>query len=432
MRAVADNIALAEVTGIDTLQDDPGEMAGLRCFGGTRRILYAASIGTINPNFGFTILLSLFAAAVLGGIGNAYGALAGGIVIGLSQEWSTLFFQPTLEAGHWLRHSDPDAPPDAARDLRPQEDALVSVDFWLGVGVIAGIYGIFVLGLQINVGFTGLLNLGQAGFMSIGAYAMGMLVVDAGWSLWAAMPVAAAIAVVAGLLVGLPSLRLRSDYFAIATIAFAEIVRYTFQNAAFAGGNQGIIGYDQEWRALAAWLLHQLAYFGLGGITQLPLFIVVWISFGICLAVLRLLEASPWGRVLRAIREDEEAAAALGKNVLTYKLQSLAIAAALAAIAGFFLALNVTYLYPSEFDPTFTFLGYAILVLGGYASYGGVALGAILLWSVMEGLRFLHLPLSDGQQGSLRFVLIGLALILLSMFRPEGLLGRKAEMQLRR
>ncbi len=308
----------------------------------------------------------------------------------------------------------------------------MSVDFWLGVGVIAGIYGIFVLGLQINVGFTGLLNLGQAGFMSIGAYAMGMLVVDAGWSLWAAMPVAVAIAVVAGLLVGLPSLRLRSDYFAIATIAFAEIVRYTFQNAAFAGGNQGIIGYDQEWRALAAWLLHQLAYFGLGGITQLPLFIVVWISFGICLAVLRLLEASPWGRVLRAIREDEEAAAALGKNVLTYKLQSLAIAAALAAIAGFFLALNVTYLYPSEFDPTFTFLGYAILVLGGYASYGGVALGAILLWSVMEGLRFLHLPLSDGQQGSLRFVLIGLALILLSMFRPQGLLGRKAEMQLRR
>jgi hypothetical protein len=75
-------------------------------------------------------------------------------------------FQPTLEAGHWLRHSDPDAPADAARDLRPQEDALVSVGFWLDVGVIASIYGIFVLGLQINVGFTGLLNLGQAGFMS--------------------------------------------------------------------------------------------------------------------------------------------------------------------------------------------------------------------------------------------------------------------------
>jgi branched-chain amino acid transport system permease protein len=308
----------------------------------------------------------------------------------------------------------------------------VSVDFWLGVGVVAGIYGIFVLGLQINVGFTGILNLGQAGFMGIGAYAMGMLVVDAGWSLWAALPVAVAVAVLAGVLVGLPSLRLRSDYFAIATIAFAEIVRYTFQNAAFAGGNQGIIGFDQEWRTLAASLLRALAPIGLGGVTQLPLFVAVWLCFGICLVLLWALAASPWGRVLRAIREDEDAVAALGKNVLAYKLQSIGIAAGLAAIAGFFLSLNVTYLYPSEFDPTFTFLGYAVLVLGGYASYGGVALGAVLLWSVMEGLRFLHLPLSEGQQGSLRFVLIGLALILISMLRPQGLLGRKAEMQLRR
>jgi len=307
----------------------------------------------------------------------------------------------------------------------------MSVDFWLGVGVTAGVYAIFVLGLQINVGFTGILNLGQAGFMGIGAYAMGMLVVYAGWSIWAAMPAAILIAIVAGLLVGLPSLRLRADYFAIATIAFAEIVRYTFQNAAFAGGNQGIIGYDEEWRVIAGWLLRQLDAIGLGGDTQLPLFIAVWSCFGLCLIGLKLLQASPWGRVLRAIREDEVAAAALGKNILAYKLQSLAIAAALAAIAGFFLALNVTYLYPSEFDPTFTFLGYAVLVLGGFASYGGVALGAVLLWSIMEGLRFLNLPLSAGQLGSLRFVLIGLILILLSMLRPQGLLGRKAEMQLR-
>jgi branched-chain amino acid transport system permease protein len=308
----------------------------------------------------------------------------------------------------------------------------MSLDFWLGVTVIAGIYAIFVLGLQINVGFTGILNLGQAGFMSIGAYAMGMLVTDAGWSIWIAMPAATVIAVLAGIAVGLASLRLRADYFAIATIAFAEIVRYTFQNASFAGGNQGIIGYDQEWRAFADWLLDRLAVAGLGNATQLPLFLAVWITFGICLMALRRLQRTPWGRVLRAIRDDEAAAAALGKNVLAYKLQSLAIAAALAAIAGFFLALNVTYLYPSEFDPTFTFLGYAALVLGGFASYGGVAVGTVLLWSVMEGLRFLPLPLSSGQLGALRFTLIGLVLILASMLRPQGLLGRKAEMRLSR
>lgn len=310
--------------------------------------------------------------------------------------------------------------------------SFLHADFWIGVGVIAGIYGIFALGLQINVGFTGLLNLGQAGFMSIGAYAMGMLVVDAGWSLWAAMPVAILAAVAAGLLVGLPSLRLRSDYFAIATIAFAEIVRYTFQNASFAGGNQGIIGFDGEWRDFAGFLSDELTAIGLGDQTQLPIFITVWAVFGLCLVSLRGLQASPWGRVLKAIREDEEAAAALGKNVLAYKLQSLGIAAALAAVAGFFLAMNVTYLYPSEFDPIFTFFGYAVLILGGFASYTGVALGTILLWSLIEGLRFLDLPLSSGQLGSLRFVLVGLVLVLLSMIRPQGLLGRKAEMQMRR
>jgi ABC-type branched-subunit amino acid transport system permease subunit len=308
---------------------------------------------------------------------------------------------------------------------------VLHLDFWIGVGVVAGIYGIFALGLQINVGFTGLLNLGQAGFMSIGAYAMGMLVVDGGWSIWAAMPAAIVVAVVAGLLVGLPSLRLRSDYFAIATIAFAEIVRYTFQNADFAGGNQGILGFDDEWRTVAGWLSDRLAAIGLGGQSQLPIFLAVWVVFLLCLVGLRFLQASPWGRVLKAIREDEEAAAALGKNVLAYKLQSLGIAAALAAIAGFFLALNVTYLYPSEFDPIFTFFGYAVLILGGFASYGGVVLGTIVLWSLIEGLRFLDLPLSSSQLASLRFILVGLVLVLLCMLRPQGLLGRKAEMQMR-
>ncbi len=311
----------------------------------------------------------------------------------------------------------------------------MSFEFWIGVGVTAGIYGIFALGLQINVGFTGLLNLGQAGFMAIGAYAMGLLVVDAGWPLWAALPAAVLVAVAAGLLVGLPSLRLRADYFAIATIAFAEIVRYTFQNAAFAGGNQGIIGYDAAWRDLADRANAWLAAAGLGGQPQLPLLIAVWLAFGLCLAGLTALQASPWGRVLKAIREDEEAAAALGKNVLACKLQSLGIAAALAAVAGFFLALNVTYLYPSEFDPTFTFFGYTVLILGGFASYAGIVLGTVLLSALIEGLRFLNLlglPLSAGQLGSLRFVLVGLALVLLSLLRPQGLLGRRAEMLQRR
>jgi branched-chain amino acid transport system permease protein len=222
-----------------------------------------------------------------------------------------------------------------------------------------------------------------------------------------------------------------SDYFGIVTIAFSEIVRYALQNAAFTGGNQGVLGFDGGWREFQAWASNELSPIGLGGTIQLPLLIAVWATLLICLAALTILQRSPWGRVLKAIREDEDAAAALGKNVFAFKLQSLGIAAALAAVAGFFLALNVTYLYPSEFDPSFTFFGYAALILGGFASYGGVVAGAIILCALTEGLRFLDLPLSSSQSGSLRFIIVGLVLIILAMFRPQGLLGSKAEMQLR-
>ena len=105
----------------------------------------------------------------------------------------------------------------------------MSIDFWINVGVLAAIYGIFSLGLQLNVGFTGLANFGQAGFMAIGAYASGLLVVDWGWPLWAALVAGIVLAVGAGLFVGVSSLRLRADHFAMATIAFGEIVRYTLK-----------------------------------------------------------------------------------------------------------------------------------------------------------------------------------------------------------
>ena len=98
----------------------------------------------------------------------------------------------------------------------------MSVDFWIGVAVVAGIYGIAALGLQLNAGFTGLLNFGQAGFMAVGAYSMSLLVVNGGWPLAVAIPIAIAASILSALLIGVPSLRLRSDYFAIATIAFAE------------------------------------------------------------------------------------------------------------------------------------------------------------------------------------------------------------------
>jgi len=310
-------------------------------------------------------------------------------------------------------------------------EAFTDLDFWIGVGILAGTYTIFALGLQINVGYTGIVNFGQAGFMAIGAYTMGILVVKAGWSFWLALPAATAVAMAAGLLIGLPSLRLRADYFAIVTIAFAEIVRYVAQNAReLTGGNQGLLGYDDAWAGVSAWMLDRLEAVGLADQFLLPLLLVTWITAVGLIVVLSVVQRTPWGRVLRAIREDEDAARALGKNTFAYKLQSLAIGAALGALAGYFLALNLAFVSPESFEPLFTFIGYAVLILGGLASYAGVALGALVLWTLLEATRFLDLPLAAEKVAALRFMLVGLLLILLMAFRPQGILGKRREMVL--
>jgi branched-chain amino acid transport system permease protein len=307
-------------------------------------------------------------------------------------------------------------------------EAFTAVRFWTGVGILAGIYTIFTLGLQLNVGFTGIVNFGQAGFMAVGAYAMAILVIKAHWSFWLALPAAVLIAMAFGVIVGLSSLRLRADYFAIATIAAAEIVRYTALNArGLTGGNQGLLGFDQTWTSLSNTIDGWLQSLGWQDPEILfPLFVVVWLVALIATVALYFVQRSPWGRVLRAIREDEDAARALGKNTLVYKLQSIAIAALLGALAGFFLA----YLHPTEFNPLFTFIGYGVLVLGGLANYWGVAIGSIVMWTLLEGSRFLKLPLSAEHIAAARFVFVGLVLILLMAFRPEGMFGKREEMVL--
>lgn len=316
-------------------------------------------------------------------------------------------------------------------------DFLTATNFWTGVGILAGIYTLFALGLQLNVGFTGLNNFGQAGFMAVGAYAMASLVVNTGWSFWLAMPAAILITMAFGLVVGLPSLRLRSDYFAIATIAAAEVVRLAAQNSrGLTGGNQGLFCeggtcYDDTWRDLSNTIEGWLENLGWTNPESLfPLFIVVWVVALLATAALVFVQGTPWGRVLRAVREDEDAARALGKNTLAYKLQSLAIAAALAAISGFFLALDLATIHPTDFLPIVTFVGYGVLVLGGLANYWGVAIGSIIMWTILEGTRFIELPISDEHEAALRYIIVGMILILLMAFRPQGLFGNKEEMVL--
>ncbi len=311
-------------------------------------------------------------------------------------------------------------------------DAFASLGFWLGVGVIAGTFTIFALGLQLNVGFTGIVNFGQAGFMAIGAYSMAILVTEEGVNFWLSLPIAIAITMVFGLIVGLPSLRLRTDYLAIATLAASEAIRLTTLNAReLTNGSQGIFGFDTEFDDLSESIESLLISVGWSDPeTLFPLFMIVWIVALLLTFGLWRLQKTPWGRVLRALREDEDAARALGKNAFAYKLQSLVMASALGAIAGFFLALNLKFVVPDEFLPNFTFIGFAILILGGLANYWGVAVGAIIFQTIFEGLRFLELPITEVQVSALRYILLGLVLIGLMAFRPQGLFGKREEMVL--
>jgi branched-chain amino acid transport system permease protein len=311
-------------------------------------------------------------------------------------------------------------------------EAFTDIEFWTSVGILAGVYTIFTLGLQLNVGFTGIQNFGQVGFMAIAAYSMAILTAEEGVSFWLALPLAVAITIVFALIIGLPSLRLRADYFAIATIAFAESIRLVALNARdLTNGAQGVFGFDDSWDSLSEGIEDFIVDLGWTDVPSLfPLFLVTW---GLAVALmfgLSRVQTTPWGRVLRAIREDEDAARALGKNAFSYKLQSLAISATLAAIAGFLFALNLKFVVPDEFQPIITFTGYAVLILGGLANYWGVAVGSIILWTVLEGLRFLELPLSETQIAALRFILLNLTLMGLLAFRPQGMLGKREEMVL--
>jgi branched-chain amino acid transport system permease protein len=316
--------------------------------------------------------------------------------------------------------------------------ALTDQGFLAGVGVLAGIYTLVALGLQLNVGYTGLTNFGAAAFMAIGAYTMAILVLKAGFAFWISLPLAVIAAMGFGLLVGLPSLRLRADYFAIATIAMAEVVRLFALNArGLTGGAQGLFCnstggcYDDAWRNVSNSINDFLEGLGWSNPDALiPLLIVVWVAVVLVTLGLIYITRTPWGRVLRAVREDEDAARALGKNTLTYKLQSLAISGGIGAVAGLLFALDLATVHPQDYLPAVTFFAYGVLLLGGLASYWGVAVGSLIIWTVLEGTRFVDLPISETRIAALRFAIVGLVLILLMAFRPQGMFGKKEEMVL--
>jgi branched-chain amino acid transport system permease protein len=317
---------------------------------------------------------------------------------------------------------------------------LTSGGFWAFVGVVAGIYTILALGLQVQFGFAGLLNFGQVAFMAIGAYTMAILVVKEGWSTWLAAPLGIAAAAAGGLLLGLPTLRLRADYFAIVTIAFSEIIRYVATNeTALTGGSQGTIAlgsigtatqYNGQWSRFQTHVQHSL---GLSS-SDATMLVLVWATAIVLLTVTWLALRTPWGRVLRAIRDDEDAAESLGKNVFAYKLQALALGAALAGVAGLFYAWEFSFFSPDDFQPLLTFFAWMILLLGGLGRVWAVPVGALVFGFIFAGTRFLDFPpfswFASDERAYLRLIIIGLIIVVLVMVRPQGLLGNRREMVL--
>jgi ABC-type branched-subunit amino acid transport system permease subunit len=203
---------------------------------------------------------------------------------------------------------------------------------------------------------------------------------------------------------------------------------------ALAGPGQAA-SYNREWLAFQADVQDRLEpLLGDEATKDVTMLVIVWTVALVLLVVVDAMVRTPWGRVLRSIREDEDAAAALGKNVFAYKLQALAVGAALGAIAGLFYAFQFSFFSPGDFDPLVTFFAYTIVILGGTARNWAVPVGAILFGVIFAGTRFFDFPpfslLESGERAYVRLIVIGLVLIGLMLFRPQGLLGKREEMLL--
>jgi branched-chain amino acid transport system permease protein len=294
--------------------------------------------------------------------------------------------------------------------------------------VIAGVYSLATLGLNLQWGFTGILGVGIVGFFGVGAYAAALLTgpdypgtlggfgLPVPVGLLGAMLASALVAVV----VGVPTMRLRHDFLAVVTFGFAVSVQLLAMNwKSVTRGFDGLHSVPKPFAALAGSPLAANALF---------LLMTVGIVAAVYWALERIL-ASPWGRVLRAIREDEEAAAALGKNAAVFRLQSFVIGSVLMGLSGALYAFFVGFVSPQDLLPIFTFQVFVMLIVGGSGNNRGAILGTVLiwaLWTLTETLLSSVLPpVLQKQAAALRVVLVGLILVLMLLYRPKGLLPER-------
>ena len=306
-------------------------------------------------------------------------------------------------------------------------------------------FGLAALGLNIHFGYTGLLNLGQAVFMAAGAYGLSMSVVTLGLNFWWGLLLGIIVfPLILAAIMGVPTLRLRADYLAIVTIAASEMFRIIARSPSldrWTGSSDGLTGFATTFYELSPYDRQERYLFGLFIGNQMWVVTVGWITLAIVLVISLRLMRSPWGRVLKAIREDEDAARSLGKNAYWYKMQALMIGGVFGAMGGMLRAIGTQSAQPQNFITDVTFFAWVALILGGAAKVLGPIAGAAILYAILsftdvalrQGVDNGHIPewlMTGTQVGQVRFMLIGLGLILLAAFRPQGIFGNKEEMAL--
>ncbi len=304
------------------------------------------------------------------------------------------------------------------------------------VSTETAIFIVVAVSLNLQYGYAGLLNFGQVGYLMMGGYGVAITVSILGASFGWGIVAAVAGSVLLTLLIGLPTLRLRADYFAIASLVIPETLRLVMRSRwlePWTGGVDGLSRFADGFFSFNP-LSGTFAWGPLRMTAdQLFVLLVAWAVVVVATFVVWRLIASPWGRVVRAIREDEDAARALGKPVFLYKMQCLGLGGLLSTIAGILLAVHQQHVDPEAYLPVVTFYAYTALILGGAGTTLGPIVGSVSFWlllaltdSVVGRTASDTLALSAQQLATVRFMLVGLFLVLLVRYRPAGVFARSS------
>lgn len=287
------------------------------------------------------------------------------------------------------------------------------MDYLLHVLIVIAIYTVLSVSLNLVSGYAGLLSVAHAALFGVGAYVGALLALQFHVSFLLGLACAAAAAGLIGLVVAAPSLRIHDDYFVLATFAF-QVIAFSVMNnwADLTGGPMGLPGIPQP------------AILGIRIASHAQFLLLTGAFAVLALLLARQLVRAPYGRVLKALREDEVLAQSLGKNVMRYKLQVFVIGGALAAVAGTLYAHYISFIDPTSFTVQESIFMLAIVIVGGSGSIAGPVVGAALLVSLPEALRFVGMP--SGVAANVRQMLYGGLLVVCMMFRPQGILGEFA------